>query len=211
MSNRSITSKLSRHLAGVGTGLLVANGIEWYAHKYILHGKKRKGLPRLSLLPKTMAYHWQHHKYVRQHDYHDPMYPKPYRRGNPQVDDEVNLLIAISLVFTPIAKLSPAFTLTGYYAAWNFYRKHSRSHLEPDWGKENLPWHYDHHMNSNQDANWCVTKPWFDYIMGTRVVSRAELMERNPLGIALPRLIEQPLNQLVRKWRPATYRLLVDE
>jgi hypothetical protein len=23
-------------------------------------------------------------------------------------------------------------------------------------------------MAPNQDANWCVTKPWFDQIMGTR-------------------------------------------
>ena len=24
-------------------------------------------------------------------------------------------------------------------------------------------------MGSNQDANWCVTRPWFDWIMRTRV------------------------------------------
>lgn len=196
------------HAVGVCAGLLVANWIEWYAHKNILHGKKRRGKPRLSPLPKTMAFHWQHHKYVRQHNYHDPMYPKPYRRGNPQVDDEVNLLIAISAVFTPIAKVSPAFTLTGYYAAWNFYRTHSRSHLEPAWGKQRIPWHYDHHMNSNQDANWCITKPWFDYIMNTRVISNHDLMESNPLGIWLPKRIEAPLNHLVRKLRPQVYRLL---
>jgi len=28
-------------------------------------------------------------------------------------------------------------------------------------------WH-DHHMGPNQEANWCVTQPWFDYVMGTR-------------------------------------------
>ena len=28
--------------------------------------------------------------------------------------------------------------------------------------------HYDHHMGADQDANWCVTRPWFDWIMGTR-------------------------------------------
>lgn len=31
-----------------------------------------------------------------------------------------------------------------------------------------MPWHYDHHMGPNQHKNWCVTKPWFDVIMGTR-------------------------------------------
>jgi hypothetical protein len=24
-------------------------------------------------------------------------------------------------------------------------------------------------MGPNQDANWCVTRPWFDQLMGTRV------------------------------------------
>ncbi|GAB5477602.1 MAG: hypothetical protein Marn2KO_10690 [Marinobacter nauticus] len=40
---------------------------------------------------------------------------------------------------------------------------------EAEWGKKAIPWHYDHHMNTNQDANWCVIRPWFDYIMGTRI------------------------------------------
>ena len=50
-------------------------------------------------------------------------------------------------------------------------------------GKKAIPWHYDHHMNTNQDANWCVTRPWFDYIMGTRIKANPELAESNPLGI----------------------------
>ena len=31
-----------------------------------------------------------------------------------------------------------------------------------------MPHHYDHHMGKNQDANWCVTHPFFDWVMGTR-------------------------------------------
>jgi hypothetical protein len=34
-----------------------------------------------------------------------------------------------------------------------------------------MPHHYDHHMGSNQDANWCVSYPWFDWILGTRLRS----------------------------------------
>ena len=33
---------------------------------------------------------------------------------------------------------------------------------------EAFPWHYDHHMGPNQNANWCVTRPWMDIVMGTR-------------------------------------------
>jgi sterol desaturase/sphingolipid hydroxylase (fatty acid hydroxylase superfamily) len=53
-------------------------------------------------------------------------------------------------------------------------------------------------MNTNQDANWGVTKPWFDYIMGTRVISSPDLQESNPLGIKLPRFIENKLNALAQ-------------
>ena len=68
-----------------------------------------------------------------------------------------------------------------------------------------IPWHYDHHMNSNQDANWCVTKPWFDYILGTRVISSAKLQEQNPLGVLLPTAIAKPLSHWVNRVFPAKW------
>ena len=37
------------------------------------------------------------------------------------------------------------------------------------WCKEKLPWHYDHHMGKNQDANWGVTTDWVDKILKTRI------------------------------------------
>jgi hypothetical protein len=68
-----------------------------------------------------------------------------------------------------------------------------------------IPWHYDHHMNSNQDANWCVTKPWFDYILGTRVISSPELQEKNPLGILLPGTVSNLLNGITDRYFPAKW------
>jgi sterol desaturase/sphingolipid hydroxylase (fatty acid hydroxylase superfamily) len=50
-----------------------------------------------------------------------------------------------------------------------YYRRHKRSHEDPGWAREHLRWHYDHHMGPDQDCNWCVTFPWFDHVMGTRV------------------------------------------
>ena len=60
-------------------------------------------------------------------------------------------------------------------------------------------------MNSNQDANWCVTKPWFDYVMGTRVVSSSDLKEQNPLGVRLPTVLAKPLSQAIEKIFPAKW------
>ena len=45
---------------------------------------------------------------------------------------------------------------------------HQRGHLNVEWGKKNMPWHYDHHMGKDQDANWGVTNPFWDIIFGTR-------------------------------------------
>ncbi len=96
-------------------------------------------------------------------------------------------------------------TLSVLYSAGNYYYIHRRAHLEPDWAMRKIPWHYDHHMNSNQDANWCVTKPWFDYILGTRVISSLDLQEQNPLGIALPQVVSNKLTQWVNQVFPAKW------
>jgi sterol desaturase/sphingolipid hydroxylase (fatty acid hydroxylase superfamily) len=50
-----------------------------------------------------------------------------------------------------------------------YYTRHKRAHLDPEWAREHLPWHYDHHLGPDQDQNWCVTFPWFDWVVGTRV------------------------------------------
>ena len=54
------------------------------------------------------------------------------------------------------------------YATANYYYTHKHAHLDPEWARAKLPWHVDHHLAPNQDANWCVTRPWFDLILGTR-------------------------------------------
>ena len=68
----------------------------------------------------------------------------------------------------PLFPIAPFFT----GAAWSYailsYRAHKRAHLEPEWAKRHVPWHYDHHMGPDQDANWCTLAPWFDILMGTR-------------------------------------------
>ena len=101
--------------------------------------------------------------------------------------------------------IAPFFTLGTYYAAGRYFYVHRRSHLDPEWGKKKIPWHYDHHMHSNQDANWCVTRPWFDYVMGTRVVSSADLKEANPLGIPLPAVLSKALAQAVEAVFPVKW------
>ena len=41
--------------------------------------------------------------------------------------------------------------------------------MDVEWAKKNIPWHYEHHMGNNQDANWGVTNSFWDLLIGTRV------------------------------------------
>ncbi len=188
-------------MLGFPVGLLFANGFEWVAHKYFLHGTPRPGQARYSPFPEQMRSHWAHHKEVRLQGYHDDCYEQGLRHERTR--KEVAALLALTGMTTLVAPVAPFFTLGTYYAAWRYYHVHSRSHLDPQWGRRRIPWHYDHHMNTSQDANWCVTRPWFDYVMGTRVVGDIEHAESNPLGLPLPALLERPLNRWVRRYRPA--------
>jgi sterol desaturase/sphingolipid hydroxylase (fatty acid hydroxylase superfamily) len=52
---------------------------------------------------------------------------------------------------------------------YRYRRVHRRAHIDPEWGRTHLPWHYDHHMGPNQHKNWGVTFEWFDRLRGTRV------------------------------------------
>jgi hypothetical protein len=191
-------------LKGFIAGLVIANGFEWVAHKYILHGTHRAGKPRYSLVPDSMKSHWEHHREVRKTDFHDHGYVEGF--SNWRTKNEIISLAVVAGVFAPLFyPVSKGMSLSVLYAAGNYYYIHRRAHLEPEWAMKKIPWHYDHHMNSNQDANWCVTKPWFDYILGTRVISSPELQELNPLGIALPKALSDGLNWAVSRIRPAKW------
>jgi sterol desaturase/sphingolipid hydroxylase (fatty acid hydroxylase superfamily) len=65
--------------------------------------------------------------------------------------------------------VAPFFVGTLWVSMVRYYRVHKRAHLDSTWAREHLPWHYDHHMGPNQHRNWCVTHPWFDRVVGTRV------------------------------------------
>ncbi len=64
--------------------------------------------------------------------------------------------------------MAPFFVATLAYCGYAFHKRHMRAHLDPAWGRESMPWHYDHHMGPDQDMNWGIVRPWFDELMGTR-------------------------------------------
>lgn len=191
-------------IKGFVAGLIIANGFEWVAHKYVLHGVHRPGKARFSPVPKNMESHWAHHREVRTQDFHDEGYVEGI--SNWRTKNEIVSLGIVAAVFgTAFYPISKGMSLSVLYSACNYYYTHRRAHLEPHWAKKKIPWHYDHHMNANQDANWCVTKPWFDYILGTRVISTPDLKEDNPLGVQLPSFISKRVNHIVEQYFPTKW------
>jgi hypothetical protein len=148
-------------LLWIPAGLLYANGAEWFLHKFVLHGLgKHKKSP--------WAFHWhEHHRTARKNGHLDGSYHRSVFGFHSQGKEALGIVVLL-LSHAPLAPLAPVFYGTLVYSALNYYRVHRRAHLDPDWAREHLTWHYDHHMGPNQDANWCVTRPWFDHILGTR-------------------------------------------
>lgn len=148
-------------MIGIPLGLIAGNAAEWAIHKHLLHGR---GQDKRSV----WAFHWhEHHRHSRKNGHRDPDYERPWWAATGQRREGLALLGAAAAV-APLLPVAPFFTATLWYCAANYYRVHKRAHLDPDFARDRLPWHYDHHMGPDQNANWCVTRPWFDHVMGTR-------------------------------------------
>jgi hypothetical protein len=142
-------------------GLLYSNAGEWLIHKYVLHGLGRRKASMWS-------YHWhEHHKNARRNSHIDPDYERSVFAWNAQGKEALGVA-ALALVHLPLLPVAPLFVAAVELSAARYYRVHKRAHQDAGWARAHLPWHYDHHMGPNQDANWCVSWPWFDWIMGTR-------------------------------------------
>lgn len=185
-------------MLGFPIALLTVNAFEWYAHKVWLHEypARHRNSPFFT--------HIRHHKRARLNGFNDEGYANSMWRDQEMFNEKVALigLAGASTVLLPVA---PFFVAGVYYGAWNYWSVHAKCHLDPEYAKQRIPWHYDHHMNASQDANWCVTRPWFDYIMGTRVIGDPAHAETNPLGMKLPRFVEKRVNALARRVLPQAY------
>ena len=148
-------------LIGIPLGLLYANATEWWIHKYLLHGR---GRDRRSFF----AYHWHdHHNAARRFAQHDPAYDQLTFSWNSQTK-EIVALIGGAALYVPLFHYAPYFIGTLWFSTVYYYVVHRWSHQNPAWGRRFLPWHVDHHLGPDQNANWCVSWPWFDWVMSTR-------------------------------------------
>jgi sterol desaturase/sphingolipid hydroxylase (fatty acid hydroxylase superfamily) len=149
-------------MIGFPLGLVYANAMEWVIHKHMLHGLGRNK-------QSFWSFHWhEHHNRARQHKMHDEVYEGRLTLEWNARTKEIVALLGGALVHAPLFPVAPFFTLAVWASAANYYRVHRRAHLDQEWANAHLPWHVDHHMGPNQDANWCVSFPLWDHVMKTR-------------------------------------------
>ena len=133
--------------------------LEHCIHRWWLHNRKRK--------------HWfkdhfgDHHKISRKNCMYDA---RSYSKIDPRGDREIKGLMMLALVHSPIAIWFPWAYLVLVYSAISYFFVHRRAHQDFRWARENVPWHYDHHMGPDQNMNWGVRLPWVDWIAGTRKI-----------------------------------------
>tara|TARA_R110000824_G_scaffold67377_8_gene174606 strand:+ start:42935 stop:43429 length:495 start_codon:yes stop_codon:yes gene_type:complete len=134
---------------------------EWALHKHVLHGL---GKNRTSMF----SFHWHgHHKTCRRNKNKDIHYlRKPLPSPIKKELASLFLLVFAHIIFLFI---QPYFFIGLVLYVMRYFYIHRKAHVDVEWGKKNIPWHYDHHMGPNQDANYGVTVQWPDKLFGTRV------------------------------------------
>lgn len=144
-------------------GRVVAAAVEWWVHKVLFHELgRRKG--------SMFAFHLrEHHRACRKEEMVDEayVYGSLTDRTNGRAR-EVWTLTATCLLLLPVLPVAPGLVAGLWFGAWRYHYCHRKSHLDPEWGRTHLRWHYDHHMGPNPEANWGVSNDWFDRWMGTR-------------------------------------------
>lgn len=155
-----MTSLIIHFLLGFPLGLFAENAGEWVMHRYILHG--------LGKSPESIwNYHWaEHHRLSKQHGMIDPGYRNWPNHWNTQ-GKEAAFLLLIVLIHLPLVWVLPGYIAGMYAALACYYYRHRKAHLDPEWARRHLPWHYRHHMGTHSDANWCIGWPWCDRLLGT--------------------------------------------
>ena len=99
----------------------------------------------------------------------DSMYEHPLRTWT-AAGKEWLALFGLLVLHIPLVGVVPWFVLSVVLYGGRYYVMHRHAHLDTEWCRQRLPWHYAHHMGPNQDMNWGVTTDWVDRLLGTREI-----------------------------------------
>lgn len=136
-------------------GWFYGHVFEYFAHKYILHDRKR--------FKRIFKNHFKtHHSISRKNN----MCDKNYNKIISSKFELISLLV-INFLHFPIILIFPYFYAILVWSTFSYYLFHRLSHIHTVWGKKWMPWHYAHHMGKNQHMNWGVRLPIIDILLNT--------------------------------------------
>ena len=98
----------------------------------------------------------------------DPDYQSGFFKSAPYIREVYSLIVLLLLNITWLWTWPMLFYWLTFFTALYFWC-HAKSHKDLNWCKKYLFWHYEHHMGLDQNCNWNVLPPLFDYFFGTRV------------------------------------------
>ncbi len=141
---------------------------EWFWHRYLFlfHGLGRKKGG-----PASFHLH-EHHPRARANGGVDIAFDSWRFKMNPEGGPHNGRMVeclglaALGVLYLPTVVFFPWFYLGILLHGAVYHLIHRRSHLNPEWCRERLPWHWKHHME-NPHKNYCVTSNWFDRLVGT--------------------------------------------
>lgn len=142
--------------AQVAITILYTYFLEWFFH-IALHDRKRfRG---------GFKHHFGvHHNQSRKNKMFDKNYLNPL---NKESWFEPLGLSLLSIVHFPIFYFFPVVYVTLLFSMLSYYYHHRKAHIDVEWGKQNMPWHYEHHMGKDQHKNWGVRTNIIDKIFNT--------------------------------------------
>jgi len=147
-------------MIGLPLGWAYGHVVEWALHKHLHDAGKERGHP--------LSFHFhEHHSASRRNHFHDEIYEEHPFKWNGAGKELLGMAV-LTAAHLPLVAVAPWFTAAVAASGLQYYRVHKRSHVDPEWARERLPWHYDHHMGPDQDCNYGVRRDWVDRVLGTR-------------------------------------------
>lgn len=144
-------------------GILIGSFVEWIAHRYVLHNFTIKSLSK--------THFGVHHRNSRKNKCLDRDYLRFPPTSLSSGQSEIIMLALLALAVMPLYLYSIPLWIGLEMHIIFYYAMHRKFHLNPLWGKKWMRCHWDHHMGKDQNSNWGVTSPVFDYVFGTRTLS----------------------------------------
>ena len=146
------------------TGWIYGYIMEYVFHRWIFHSN-RLGKNKNSIF----SFHFrEHHRKSRIGKMRDKTYDKITITGCSSSKKEIIGLMFVNVIHFPIIFIFPFAYLSMMLNSVHYFYMHRKSHVDIEWSKKNMPWHYDHHLGIDQDSNYGIRSDIIDRLLFTK-------------------------------------------